>query len=329
MSKHRLQPVRIGVVGLGSFGRQHALTLAGLAEANLVALVARRQASLNALRDPLPGVRGWLDLDQAIAQSDAEAWVVATSTPSHVPVAKALLAAGKAVLLEKPVANNLPEAEGLAPLVKPDSSNLMLGHIVLFNSEFLALADEARRRGPLIHISCARHRPVANVAKFPGENPMHLTMVHDLYATLALVDGAEPIGFSSQAHRTAGGAYDLVLAQLRWPDGLLASYSASFLTPEGMASNGFDLLEVFGQGWAARTRSNPRPIEVWDERAHWPMALEIRADPNGPTGMMAAELRSFCRVVRGLQGVPRGATYADALQVQRWMDRLQGCWTVT
>jgi predicted dehydrogenase len=326
MSPKDMEPVRIGVVGLGHFGRQHALTLAGLAEANLVALVARRQASLEGLREQLPGVGGWLDLEQAIAQSDAEAWIVAVSTPSHVPVARTLLAAGKTVLLEKPVANNLAEAESLAPLVKPDSRNLMLGHIVLFNSEFLALADEARRRGPITHISCARHRPVANVAKFPGENPMHLTMVHDLYATLALVNRAEPVSFSSQAHWTAGGACDLVLAQLRWPDGLLASFTASFLTPSGMASNGFDLLEVFGDGWAARTRSNPRPIEVWDERARWPMALEIRADPSGPTGMLAAEQRSFCRVVRGLQSVPLGATYADALQVQRWMDRLQACW---
>ena len=42
--------------------------------------------------------------------------------------------------------------------------------------------------------------------------------------------------------------------------------------------------------------------------------------------MMAAELRAFCRVVRRQQAVPVGATYADALQVQRWMDRLQACW---
>jgi predicted dehydrogenase len=314
------------VEGLGGFGRQHALTVAGLAEAELVALVARRQASLDSLHEQLPGVRGWLDLNRAIAESDAEAWIVATTTSSHVPLAKALLAAGKKVLLEKPVANNLPEAESLAPLVKPDSSNLMLGHIVLFNSEFLALADEVRRRGRLIHISCARHRPAANVAKFPGENPMHLTMVHDLYATLALTQGVEPVGFSSQAHFTPDGECNLVLAQLRFPAGMLASYSASFLTPEGMASNGFDLFEAFGEGWAARFRSNPRPIEVWDERARWPMALEIRADPSGPTGMMAAELRCFCRVVRGQQSVPRGAAYADALQVQRWMDRLQSCW---
>lgn len=325
MTQHSFTPVKLGVVGLGHFGRQHALTAAGLAEAQLVALVARRHASLDALGEQLPGVRGWLDLDAAIAQSDAEAWIVATSTPSHVAVAKALLAAGKSVLLEKPVADNLVEAESLAPLVQPDSRNLMLGHIVLFNSEFLALQDEVRRRGTLVHISCARHRPIANLAKFPGQNPMHLTMVHDLYATLALVEGAEPVEFSSQCHRASGGV-DLVLAQLRWPSGLLASFAASFLTPEGMASNGFDLLEVFGEGWSARTRSNPRPIEVWDDRARWPMALEIRADPSGPTGMMAAELRAFCRVVRGRQAVPRGATYADAIQVQRWMDRLQSCW---
>jgi predicted dehydrogenase len=326
MSCASLSPVRIGVVGLGGFGRQHALTLAGLSEANLVALVARRQFSLDAVRDSLPGVPGWLDLDRAIAESGAEAWVVASSTASHVPIARALLAAGKTVLLEKPVSDNLADAESLAPLVKSDSTNLMLGHIVLFNSEFLALQDEVRRRGPLRHVYCARHRPAANLAKFPGENPMHLTMVHDLYAMLALVNRAEPTTFASQARRTADGACDLVLAQLGWPDGLLASFAASFMTPPGMPGNGYDLWEAFGDGWAARTRSNPRPIEVFDDRAHWPMALEIRADPLGPTGMMAAELRCFCRVVRGLQPVPLGATYADALQVQRWMDRFQACW---
>lgn len=326
MASVAMAPVRIGIIGLGHFGRQHAFTAAGIAEANLVALVARRQASLDAVRNRLENVPGWLDLDRAIAESDAEAWIVASSTASHVSIAKRLLAAGKSVLLEKPVSCDLAEAETLAELVKPDSSNLMMGHIVLFNSEFLALQDEVRGRKKLCHISCQRHRPAGHVAKFPGEDPMHLTMVHDLYAVLALVNRAEPTEFSSQAHFTASGDCDLVLVQLRWPDGLLASFAASFMTPDGMAPNGFDVFEVFGDGWAVRTRSNPRPIEVWDDRARWPMPLEIRADPTGPTGMMAAELRAFCRVVRGLQPAPLGATYADAMQVQRWMARLQACW---
>ena len=322
-TKRAFAPVKVGVIGLGRFGRLHSLTLNGLAEAELVGVVARRQTSLDNLRRELPDVRGWLDLDQALAESGAEAWVVACSTSEHVSVTTKLLRSGQRVLLEKPISESLAEAESLAPLVNADSSNLMLGHIVLFNSEFKQLREETARRGGLSFIDCVRHRPAAIVTDFPGENPLQAAMVHDLYAVQVLRNRAEPERFSAQFHRTASGAVDLALAQLQWSDGTLASFAASYLTPAGMPPRGFDRMEVFGQGWSARISPNPRPIEVWDERAAWPMALEIRADAGGPSGMMAEELRCFCRVVRGLETVPVGATFADALQVQRWMNRLQ------
>jgi hypothetical protein len=52
------------------------------------------------------------------------------------------------------------------------------------------------------------------------------------------------------------------------------------------------------------------------------LPLEIRTAGGSATGMLAEELRCFCRVVRGEQPVPAGATFADALQVQAWMQRL-------
>ncbi|MSR54670.1 MAG: Gfo/Idh/MocA family oxidoreductase [Gemmataceae bacterium] len=314
--------MKVGVIGLGRFGRLHALTLSRLAEADLVALVGRRQASLDALGPELPGVPGWTSLREALAESTAEAWVVACTTAAHVPVVRTLLEAGKTVLLEKPIAENLEEARSLAPLVRPDSSNLMIGHIVLFNSEFQQLRVEAQQRGALAYIDCVRHRPASILGAFPGENPLQAVMVHDLYATQVLVNRADPVYYNARFHRTGGGEVDLAVAQLQWSDGLLASFAASYLTPEGMPPRGFDRMEVFGTGWSARINPNPRPIEVWGERAFWPMALEIRADATGATGMMAEELRCFCRVVRGQQSVPVGATYSDALQVQQWMDRL-------
>lgn len=325
MSRKNFEPVKVGVIGLGRFGRLHSLTLAGLAEAELVGLVARREASLEAMADELPGVPGWINLEQAIAESEAEAWVVACTTASHVPVTRALLEAGKTVLLEKPIANNLIEAKSLEVLVRPDSSNLMIGHIVLFNSEYQQLRDEVRKRGPIAYIDCVRHRPASIVEQFAGENPLQAAMVHDLYATQVLLDRAEPVHFSAQYHRTNSGAVDLALAQLKWDHGPVASFAASYLTPVGMPPRGFDRTEVFGDGWSARIDPNPRPIEVWDTRASWPLALEIRAEPSGATGMMAEELRCFCRIVRGLQSVPVGATFADAIQVQQWMDRLEAC----
>lgn len=325
----QFSPVKIGVIGLGRFGRLHALTVAGLAEAELVALVARRPESLDALAAELPGVTGWTNLERAVAESQAEAWIVACTTASHVAVTKRLLEAGKFVLLEKPISDNLAEARSLAPLVRPDSINLMLGHIVLFNSEFQQLREEVARRGSVSYIDCVRHRPASIVEKFPGENPLHAAMVHDLYAAQVLVGRAEPSGFSAQFHRTAKGDIDLAVAQLQWPHGPVASFAASYLTPAGMAPRGFDRMEVFGDGWAARITPNPRPIEVWDAQAAWPLPLEIRMAASGPTGMMAEELRCFCRVVRGLQPVPIGATYADAIQVQTWMDKLAaGCASV-
>jgi len=320
MAAKSFRPVKTGVIGLGRFGRLHALTLSRLAEAELVAVVARRQESLAAINKELPDVPGWTNLSQAIEESDAEAWVVACTTQSHVAVARELLERDKVVLLEKPIADSLEEAKSLAPLVQPDSSNLMMGHIVLFNSEYQELREVARERGPISYIDCVRHRPASIVENFPGENPLHAAMVHDLYATQVLLDCAEPDHFSAQFHRTATGDIDLALAQLKWNAGPVASFAASYLTPAGMPPRGFDRTEVFGEGWSARIEPNPRPISVWDNEASWPLALEVRANP--PSGMMAEELRCFCRVVRNMEAVPTGATYSDAMQVQRWMEKL-------
>lgn len=317
------EPVKVGVVGFGRFGRLHALTLAGLAEAELVGIVVRRPASLELARCELPHVPGWLSLDEALSSCDAEAWIVACSTSEHVAVTRTLLKSGKRVLLEKPISASMKEAEQLVPLVHEDSSNLMMGHIILFNSEFRQLRAEVHQRGRPHFVDCVRHRPASIVQDFPGENPLHAAMIHDLYAVQVLMRREEPDRFTAQFHHTSSGAVDLAIAQLRWPSGTVASFAASYLTPNGMAPRGFDRMELFGSGWAARICPNPRPIDVWDDQARWPLALEILADASGPTGMMAEEQRCFCRVVRGQQSVPIGATYVDALQAQRWLDRLE------
>lgn len=323
MSISNSSPVKTAVVGLGRFGRLHSLTLAGLAEAELVGVVARRQESIGAVAAELPGVPGWIRLEQAIEECDADAWVVACTTAAHVEVTRSLLQAGKTVLLEKPISEDLAEAKSLAPFVNEDSSNLMVGHILLFNSEFRQLQQEVQQRGAISYLDCVRHRPASIVRDFRGENPLHAAMVHDLYVVQALLNCAEPVDFNCQYHRTPSGDIDLAHARLAWPDGTLATFAASYLTPAGMPPRGFDRMEVFGDGWAARLEPNPRPIEVWDDdRAAWPMALEIRTDASGPTGMMAEELRCFCRVARGAEAVPVGATFHDALQVQEWLDRL-------
>jgi hypothetical protein len=138
-----------------------------------------------------------------------------------------------------------------------------------------------------------------------------------------LVPRADPVHSSARFHRTRTRAADLAVGPLQFSDGPLASFAVSYLTPAGMPHGSSNRMEVFGAGWSARITPNPRPVEVWGERACWPLGLMIRADTAGATGMMAETRRCLCRVVRGQQGIPVRATYSDALQVQQWMDRLE------
>jgi predicted dehydrogenase len=321
--RHSVQPVRIGVVGIGNFGRLHARTLAGLAEAQLVALVDHREARRAELAQELPSIRSWADLGSALHESGAEAWVIATQTDTHVVLAEQILASGASVLIEKPLAQDLASARRLAALATPDSRNLMLGHILLFATEFRRLLAEMQRRGGLIYLQATRHRPAGTAALFPDESPLRLLMVHDLYLALALTGAVEPIRATARLHPGSGGNADLALAELEWADGAWASFAASFLTPPGMAGDGFDRLEAFGRDWAARLELNPRPLTLWAERAEWPLALEIDDSPGAPSGWLAEELRHFCRVVRGQADVPFGARFEDGLRIMAWLERLE------
>jgi predicted dehydrogenase len=314
--------VRIGVVGVGNFGRVHARTLHGLAEAELAGVVDPSAESIDELRRDVADVRAWTDIELALRECDAEGWVIATRADSHVPLAERVLAAGKSVLVEKPLAADVVTARRLAPLVAADSSNLMMGHIVLFASKFRRLLHEVRARGSIVHFHAVRHRPA-----YLERNPLHLTMVHDLYMAVALMEGEEPDHLSGHLHPRGDGGFDLALAEMHWPNGAWGSFTASFLAPPGMPADGFDRFEVFGRGWAARLELNPQPLQVWDTTSHFPMSLDIDDSATAPSGWLAEELRHFCRVVRGRAAVPLGARYADALQVQSWIERLEGAAT--
>jgi predicted dehydrogenase len=185
-------PVRIGVVGVGNFGRLHALTLAGLAEAQLVDIVDRDEVARDWVRRELPDTtQFWTDLERALDGSGAEAWVIATNTESHVPLAEQILCAGASVLIEKPLADSLAAARRLEPLVPAGSCRVMLGHILLFAPELRRLLREVRQRGPVTYFHSVRHRP-GHLADRLRETPLRLLLVHDLYLAFALMNGEEP-----------------------------------------------------------------------------------------------------------------------------------------
>ena len=143
--------IRIGVVGCGSMGANHARIAADLPGATLVGVVDT-DAGQRAKVAQATGSQAFATVAELLA-AGIDAAVVATPTVYHHPVATELLEAGIHLLVEKPIAGTVEEARDLVALAAKLDRRLTIGFVERFNPALLALraaARSCRRRG------CAR-----------------------------------------------------------------------------------------------------------------------------------------------------------------------------
>ena len=148
-----IKPIRAAVVGVGHFGRYHAEKYARQAGTELVAVVDIDPERARSLGDRL-GVAACADFSKILNRVDAVS--VATPATSHGSIAGAFLARGIHVLVEKPMATSLADADALIALARQSGAILQVGHQERFFAEQLGLTRAVvepseivcRRSGP-------------------------------------------------------------------------------------------------------------------------------------------------------------------------------------
>lgn len=217
LSVPKLAPIAIGVAGAGYFGRFHALKVAAARDARLVGVfdpdAARAEAVSSEAGAP---VLAWPELLRL-----ADALIIAAPVPAHFRLAASALRAGKHVLVEKPIAATLDEAESLADLAHRAGCVLQVGHLERFSAAFQALTALAPR--PL-YIEAVRAGPF----KLRGTDVSVVLdlMIHDLDLVLALV--GQPIAAVDAFGLPFASAHaDFTSARLRFANRCVASLVAS------------------------------------------------------------------------------------------------------
>ena len=124
------------VVGAGTMGRAHAAAWAEVGVPVRWVVSPRRRPEL----PTAPGARWATDLTEALADRGCDIVSVCTPTPSHAALAAQALDAGKHVLLEKPIALTVADAEALAEHAARAPGTLMVAHVVRFSPDYAALA---------------------------------------------------------------------------------------------------------------------------------------------------------------------------------------------
>ena len=320
--------LRVAVAGAGYWGINHVRVFAQAAGARLVAVADPDPAARARAAKLAPAARGCARFDDLL-RPEVDAVVIATPAPSHAELSLRALAAGKHVLVEKPLALRVGDAARVIEEAASRGLVLLVGHLMLYHPVF-ARVGELLRSGALGELYYLYTRRVNLGRLRREENALWSFGPHDLAMIDALV-GELPESVSARGESyLQPGVADVVFANLRFAGGAMAHIHLSWLDPrkerrltlvcskkmiefDDVAA---DKLRIFDKGYA-----RPPAFTQFDQY------LSLRnGDVHVPHVPMreplAAEAEDFLARIRG-GGAFDDAAAAAALRVVRILDAAQ------
>ena len=308
--------LRVAVVGVGHLGQHHARLLSSMADVQLVGVV-------DIDRDRAETVAGqchtqpYVSVDDLTAPLDAV--TIATPTVTHVELALRFVEAGVPVLVEKPLAQSVAEADRLLDAARRTGTMVATGHTERFNP---AVAKAL----PLV--SNPRFIEIHRLGTFP-ERSLDIDvvfdlMIHDLDLLLAVVgsevESIEAVGVNVLTPRT-----DIANARIRFASGCIANLTASRISRDRIRKARFFQRESYVSiDYAAQEVETYRVVQEAGRPVIQGGRLEVpREEP------LQRELTDFVRAVRsgdtpGVTGQDGRAALALATKVADRMTEAVG-----
>ena len=219
------QALRVGVIGAGIMGSNHARVLAGLPDVTLVGIV-----------DPLPehrtratelvGCRAFTSLEELLAEG-VDAVTIAAPTHLHHEITLACIARNIHILVEKPIASSVEEGQEMVAAARRAGVTLMVGHVERFNPAVAAI-KQAISGEDILSIGITRVGPFP--PRMSNVGVVIDLAVHDIdlirWFTESDIVEVQPQLSSAVAERE-----DIALLQFRTASGVLAHINTNWLTP--------------------------------------------------------------------------------------------------
>lgn len=222
--------VRVGVVGFGYWGPNLVRNVDRLPDADLVAVCDASPANLARFASSYPSVPTYDSLDAMLEAHELDAVVVATPAPSHYPVAKAALEAGKHCFVEKPLTLRSDDALDLVRTAEEQGLVLMVGHLMVYHTAVSYIKDiiDAGELGDVLYLYAQR----LNLGKVrTEENAFWSLAPHDVSIVNYLLDEAPDRVSATGAAYLNHGVEDTVFANLHFGSGRMANIHVSWLDP--------------------------------------------------------------------------------------------------
>lgn len=321
----------IGIVGCGYWGVNYVRVFNELAEARVVAVCDSRPERLQEVGGRFPGVFVTTDLGELLSRDNLDAVVVCTEATKHYAVALRCLAAGKHLLIEKPLTTNLGEAEELTLLAEQSRLTLMVGHTFIYNAAVRKVKECLGGSPGQVYYVSARRTNLGPVRR--DVNALWDLATHDIVIFNYLLEGCPEWVSAVGARVLRNCREDIGFISLGYPGGILGHIHVSWADP-GKAReivvvcsdkrivfddlNGLEQVRVFEKG----IRPVPgEPLGYGEYR------LQIRdGDIISPKIEVSEPLKNQCRhfldcIASGQQPLTSGWSGIEVLRVLNAVDR--------
>ena len=256
-SQHRTRdPIEVGVIGTGWCGGIRAVAAAGSAMVSKLHLADIDEARLAEVAEMTGADRATTDWEEIIADP-AVAAVMVSATPEtlHYPMAKAALDAGKHVLLEKPMALTLEEADELIEIAESSDVKFTIGYSQRFNPK-QAMVKRSLEDGTLgdpVSVLVSRHITRSLGSKIGSRtklSPAAMEATHDIDFALWALEPRTPKRVYSQvafgAREAEHGVPDHQIIVITMDDGVTVTIGAGWSLPPGYPNYSSTWIEFLG-----------------------------------------------------------------------------------
>lgn len=224
--------IGVAVVGAGYWGPNLIRNFWTCPGTRVVAACDTDRARLNSVLANYPSVVPVENLDELLERDDVEAVAIATPIRTHAPMALAAIRAGKHLLVEKPLAASVREAEEMVEAAKKAGIVLMVDHTFVYSSSVRKIKEivSSEDFGTLNYVDSVR----INLGLFQHDvNVVWDLAPHDLsimdYMIRRLPKSLSAFGASHTGDRE--GLEDVAYLNLDFGDGLLANFHVNWLSP--------------------------------------------------------------------------------------------------
>ncbi|MEN6357566.1 MAG: Gfo/Idh/MocA family oxidoreductase [Armatimonadota bacterium] len=314
-----MKKLRVGIVGLGEFGELHVTAFSQIPYVEITRVCSRTASRAKEIADKyhVPAIS--TDYEEFACSDDVDVVSVATLSRDHRVVSVAALESGKHVLLEKPIADSLDDAEAIAAAAKRSAGKFMTAHICRFMPPYAHAKSmiDLGKLGEISMIQAYRNNHYTTLSPGRKLNPMRETAIHDIDLALWFTgsDVEECSGYKryNQSDKEA----DSTLAVVKLTNGTLCSFASSWMGRDAMPAGLDAMMKIIGTKGEIEIKMPPDNFRFIDDAKHYNFNPETSLDPIIlRQSALATEIEYFLRCVLE-DKEPEVVTPEDALKTLR------------